>query len=154
MDYASGHKWDTGFLGALLIQLGEFQNHLVPSGKWSCHQFRVSSEAGQRRSFLLLYFPLVCGPFIIIIIIFARNVIKGSENSCTASLSFGSQIFKGNFLFYLLGLNYFPKGRTVVKFLVVISPTQILLCSRSIYKKNFSDINHWLMCSYARRSCL
>lgn len=39
---ASGHEWATGFLGARLIQLGMFQNPPVPSGKWSCHQPRVS----------------------------------------------------------------------------------------------------------------
>lgn len=60
---ASGHEWAAGFLGARLIQLGMFQNHPVPSGKWSCHQSRVSSAQRQRSSFLLLYFLLVCGPF-------------------------------------------------------------------------------------------
>lgn len=44
LDSASGHKWATGFLGALLIQLGQFQNPPVTSGKWSCHQLSVRAE--------------------------------------------------------------------------------------------------------------
>lgn len=120
LDSASGHKWAAGFLGALLIQLGAFQNHPVPSGK-----MKLSSVRGQLSIRAEELLPLALFPFSLCSFLLLKKVFKGSETLMQHLLALDLKSIKETSYVCVFGLNLFLQGKTVISFLV-ISPAQIL----------------------------
>lgn len=121
LDSASGHKWAAGFLGALLIQLGAFQNHPVPSGK-----MKLSSVRGQLSIRAEELLPLALFPFSLCSFLLLKKVFKDSETLMQHLLALDLKSIKETSYVCVFGLNLFLQGKTVINFLLVISPAQIL----------------------------